>query len=203
MTYLNESEVDDEGFKTISFGALDNSPNNAPQDYYITEEMIGLELLFESLQLNSAEEFIYADLQFVGKSNAGNPNGDDLIMTRSSGNIRIWNEYWAFGGGRPDEDELTYVYPNPYKDDEHNSLNFQFYMVEAGDVIISIYNPNGQKVSELLNQQVGQGLQTFTFSDLPNATGDYNAYEQLESGIYIFVLETENRIKSKKFTILK
>ena len=98
---------------------------------------------------------------------------------------------------------MTYVYPNPYKDDEHNSLNFQFYMVEAGDVIISIYNPNGQKVSELLNQRVGQGLQTFTFSDLPNATGDYNAYEQLDSGIYIFVLETENRIKSKKFTILK
>ena len=203
MTYLNESEVDDEGFKTISFGALDNSPNNAPQDYYITEEMIGLELLFESLQLNSTEQFITADLQFVGKANAGNPNGDDLIMTRSSGNIRIWNEYWAFGGGRPDEDELTYVYPNPYKDDEHNSLNFQFYMVEAGDVIISIYNPNGQKVSELLNQQVGQGLQTFTFSDLPNATGDYNGYEELDSGIYIFVLETENRIKSKKFTILK
>jgi hypothetical protein len=76
-------------------------------------------------------------------------------------------------------------------------------MVEAGDVIISIYNPNGQKVSELLNQQVGQGLQTFTFSDLPDATGDYNAYEELDSGIYIFVLETENRIKSKKFTILK
>ena len=203
MTYLNESEVDDYGYKTISFGALDNSPNNAPQDYYITEEMIGLELLFESLQLDSAEEFIYADLQFVGKANAGNPNGDDLIMTRSSGNIRIWNEYWAFGGGEPGEDEMTYVYPNPYKDDEHNSLNFQFYMVEAGDVVISIYNPNGQKVSELLNQQVGQGLQTFTFSDLPSATGDYNAYKELDSGIYIFVLETENRIKSKKFTILK
>ena len=41
MTYLNESEVDDYGYKTISFGALDNSPNNAPEDYYITEEMIG------------------------------------------------------------------------------------------------------------------------------------------------------------------
>ena len=203
MTYLNESEVDEEGYKTISFGGLDNSPNNAPQDYYITEEMVGLELLFESLQLDSAEEFIYVDLQFVGKANAGNPNGDDLIMKRSSGNIRIWNEYWAFGGGEPGDDEMTYVYPNPYKDDEHNSINFQFFMVEAGDVVISIYNANGQKVSELLNQQVGQGLQTFTFSDLPNATGDYNAYQELDSGIYIFVLETENRIKSKKFTIIK
>ena len=203
MTYLNESEVDEEGYKTISFGGLDNSPNNAPQDYYITEEMVGLELLFESLQLESAEQFIYVDLQFVGKANAGNPNGDDLIMTRSSGNIRIWNEYWAFGGGEPGDDEMTYVYPNPYKDDEHSSINFQFFMVESGNAVISIYNANGQKVSELLNQEVGQGLQTFTFSDLPDATGDYNAYEELDSGIYIFVLETENRIKSKKFTIIK
>ena len=47
-----------------------------------------------------------SDLQFEGKANAGNPNGDDLIMTRSSGNIRIWNEYWAFGGGQPTEDEF-------------------------------------------------------------------------------------------------
>ena len=203
MTYLNESEVDEEGYKTISFGGLDNSPNNAPQDYYITEEMVGLELLFESLQLNSTEQFITVDLQFVGKANAGNPNGDDLIMKRSSGNIRIWNEYWAFGGGEPGDDEMTYVYPNPYKDDEHSSLNFQFYMAESGNAVISIYNTNGQKVSELLNQEVGQGLQTFTFSDLPNATGDYNAYKELDSGIYIFVLETENRIKSKKFTIIK
>ena len=55
-----------------------------------------------------------ADLQFVGKYAAGNPNGDDLLMERQSGNIRIWNKYWAFGGGQPQEDELTYVYPNPY-----------------------------------------------------------------------------------------
>ena len=30
MTYLNESEIDEEGYKTISFGSLENSPNNAP-----------------------------------------------------------------------------------------------------------------------------------------------------------------------------
>ena len=58
-------------------------------------------------------EWIIADLQFVGK-NAGNPNGDDLLMERQSGNIRIWNKYWAFGGGQPTEDEMTYIYPNPY-----------------------------------------------------------------------------------------
>ena len=48
ITYLNESEVDENGYITISFGALENSPNNAPEDYYITEEMVGLELIFNS-----------------------------------------------------------------------------------------------------------------------------------------------------------
>jgi hypothetical protein len=67
MTYLNESEIDEEGYKTISFGSLENSPNNAPIDYYITEELVGLQLVFQSLiSENNPDEWITADLQFVG-----------------------------------------------------------------------------------------------------------------------------------------
>ena len=125
-------------------------------------------------------------------------------MSRQSGNIRIWNKYWAFGGGQPTEDEMTYVFPNPYKDDEHSSLNFQFYMAETGQVSISIYNVNGQKVGTLLDEVVSDGMHTYTFSDLPDAFGEgYGGYQELESGVYLFVMETENKIKSKKFTIIK
>ena len=208
MTYLNESEPDDEGYTIISFGGLDNSPNNAPQDYYITEDMVALELIFRADSLSSStEEWTEADLKFVGKANAGNPNGDDLLMERQSGNISIWNEYWAFGGGRPEEDEITYVYPNPYREGSHDSINFQFYMIEEGNVTISIYNTLGQKIKELLNGNVGQGLHNYNFGSLPDALGGdesmFNGYEDLDSGIYLFVLETENRVKSKKFTIIK
>jgi len=205
MTYLNESEVDENGYVTISFGALENSPNNAPEEYYLTEELVGLELVFNStLNENNNQEWTEADLQFVGKANAGNPAGDDLLMERQSGNIRIWNKYWAFGGGQPTEDEMTYVFPNPYKDDEHNSINFQFYMAETGQVSISIYNVNGQKVGTLLDEVVNDGMHTYTFSDLPDAFGEgFGGYQELESGVYLFVMETEDRIKSKKFTIIK
>ena len=208
MTYLNESEEDEYGYTTISFGGLDNSPNNAPQDYYITEDIVGLELIFRADSLsNSAEEWTEADLQFVGKANAGNPNGDDLRMERQSGNIKIWNRYWAFGGGQPSEDEMTYVYPNPYKQGTHESINFQFFMVEEGNVTISIYNTLGQKIVELLNTNVGEGIHNYNFGSLPDAVGEgesmFNGYEDLDSGIYLFVLESENRIKSKKFTIIK
>jgi len=205
MTYLNESEIDDEGYKTISFGGLDNSPNNSPQDYYITEEMVGLQLIFNSkLNENNNQEWTEADLQFVGKANAGNPAGDDLFMDRQSGKIRIWNKFWAFGGGQPSEDEMTYVYPNPYKDSEHSSINFQFYMESTGQVSISIYNANGQKVGTLLDEVVNDGMHTYTFSDLPDAIGEgFGGYQELDSGVYLFVMETENKIKSKKFTIIK
>jgi hypothetical protein len=205
MTYLNESEIDDEGYKIISFGGLDNSPNNSPQDYYITEDMVGLQLIFNSrLNENNNQEWTEADLQFVGKANAGNPAGDDLLIERQSGKINIWNKFWAFGGGQPSEDEMTYVYPNPYKDSEHSSINFQFFMESTGQVSISIYNANGQKVGTILDEVVNDGMHTYTFSDLPDAFGEgFGGYQELDSGIYLFVMETENKIKSKKFTIIK
>ena len=206
MTYLNESEIDDEGYKTISFGSLENSPNNAPIDYYITEEIVGLQLVFQSLiSENNPDEWITADLQFVGKYAAGNPNGDDLLMERQSGNIRIWNKYWAFGGGEPGEDELTYIYPNPFIQSEHNDINFQFFMESAGDVKISIYNINGQKIATIFEDSVQEGLHNFKFDELPESSDPqfHSGYQNLESGIYVFLMETENKIKTKKFTILK
>ena len=206
MTYLNESEIDEEGYKTISFGSLENSPNNAPIDYYITDEIVGLQLVFQSLiSENNPDEWITADLQFVGKYAAGNPNGDDLLMERQSGNIRIWNKYWAFGGGQPQEDELTYVYPNPFIQSEHNDINFQFFMEQAGDVKISIYNINGQKVATILEESVQEGLHNFKFDELPESSDPqfHSGYQNLDSGIYVFLMETENKIKTKKFTILK
>ena len=206
MTYLNESEIDDEGYKTISFGSLENSPNNAPIDYYITEELVGLQLVFQSLiSENNPDEWITADLQFVGKYAAGNPNGDDLLMERQSGNIRIWNKYWAFGGGQPQEDELTYVYPNPFIQSEHNDINFQFFMESEGDVKISIYNINGQKISTIFEGSVQEGLHNFKFDELPESSDPqfHSGYKNLESGIYVFLMETENKIKTKKFTIIK
>ena len=206
MTYLNESEIDEEGYKTISFGSLENSPNNAPIDYYITEEIVGLQLVFQSLiSENNPDEWITADLQFVGKYAAGNPNGDDLLMERQSGNIRIWNKYWAFGGGEPSEDELTYIYPNPFIQSEHNDINFQFFMEQAGDVKISIYNINGQKIATIFEDSVQEGLHNFKFDELPESSDPqfHSGYQNLESGIYVFLMETENKIKTKKFTILK
>ena len=201
MTYVNESEVDEQGYKTLSFGGMDNSPNNAPRDYYITEEMVALQLVFQADFPDT--EWTEADLTFVGKANAGNPNGDDLVMERNDGKILVWNKYWAFGGGQPTEDEMTYIYPNPFK----QRANFQFFMEQEGNVTISIYNIVGQRIGVVLDEVVGQGIHTFDFTNEPSVwlpeVSVYEGYEVLEPGIYIFVMETGSRIKSKKFTVLK
>jgi hypothetical protein len=72
-------------------------------------------------------------------------------------------------------------------------------------VMISIYNANGQKIGTILDEVITDGMHTYTFSDLPNPFGEggYGGYEDLQPGIYLFVMETENKIKSKKFTIIK
>ena len=42
------------------------------------------------------------------------------------------------------------------------------------------------------------------FLRLADAFGEgFGGYQELESGVYLFVMETEERIKSKKFTIIK
>ena len=42
-------------------------------------------------------------------------------MERQSGKNKYMEQILEVGGGQPTEDEMTYVFPNPYKDDEHGS----------------------------------------------------------------------------------
>ena len=163
--------------------------------------MVGLELVFTADFPDA--EWTEADLTFVGKANAGNPNGDDLLMQRQDGKVLVWNKYWAFGGGKPDEDDITYIYPNPFED----SANFQFFMEQPGNAKISIYNPVGQLIGVVLNEFVDAGIHTFDFTNSPNIwlpeVSVYLGYQTLKPGIYLFVLETDNKIKSKKFTVIR
>jgi flagellar hook assembly protein FlgD len=78
-------------------------------------------------------------------------------------------------------------------------------MESAGDVKISIYNINGQKISTIFEESVQEGLHNFKFDELPQSTDPqlHTGYDNLKSGIYVFLMETENKIKTKKFTILK
>ena len=200
MTYVNVHEPKN-GWQRISFGGMDYSPSNAPQTYHITKETIGLKLVFKATF--PEYEWTTAPIRFVGKHAAGNPSGRDLSMKRKDGEVLVWNKYWAFGGGKPDEEAMTYNYPNPFEE----NTTFQFYLDESKDVKLYILNSIGQRVGTLLDQHILAGLHTFEFTNKPSVflpgVSSFENHQKLEPGVYIFVLQTDNRIKANKFTVVK
>ena len=189
MTYVNVGDIVD-GWQRVSFGGMDYSPGNAPERYWINRQMIGLKLLF------SAEfppgEWTDAPIRFVGKYAAGNPSGKDLTVKRDDGMVRVWNKYWLFGGSEPDNEEITYNFPNPFTE----NTKFQFYLSEPQNVKLYIVNSMGQKVGTLLDAHVLSGIHYFDFTNEPNVWIP-------EQSVYVFVLQTDTRIKTSKFTVIK
>jgi len=200
MTYVNVHDAVD-GWKRVSFGGVDYSPSNKPETYWIDKEITGLKLLFEADFPD--REWTTAPIRFKGKYSAGSPAGRDLLMKRNDGQVLVWNKYWAFGGSEPDGDGITYNYPNPFKE----NTTFQFYLPESKDVKLYILNSIGQKVGTLLNEHVLEGLHTFDFTNEPSVwipeMSVYENHQKLEPGVYIFVMQTNNKIKANKFTVVK
>ena len=124
-------------------------------------------------------------------------------MDRQDGKVLVWNKYWAFGGGEPGEEDITYNYPNPFKHD----TRFQFYVDELERVKLYILNSNGQYVGTLLDEMVEPGIHTFDFANEPSVwlpeVSVYQEHQTLEPGVYVFVLQTDKRIKANKFTVVK
>ena len=201
MTYVNVHEPSLDGWQKVSFGGMDYSPNNAPERYLIDKEMIGLKLLFTADF--PPGEWTDAPIRFVGKYSAGTPAGRDLTMDRDDGLVRVWNKYWLFGGSKPEEEEITYNYPNPFKD----NTKFQFYLDEAKDVKIFILNSMGQRVGTLVDEHILPGIHYFDFTNEPSVwipeQSVFESHKKLEPGVYIFVLQTDNKIKSNKFTVTR
>jgi hypothetical protein len=59
----------------------------------------------------------------------------------------------------------------------------------------------------LLDEVVGQGIHTFDFTNEPSVwlpeVSVFENHRSLEPGVYIFVLETDKKIKANKFTVIK
>ncbi len=163
--------------------------------------MVGLKLLF------SADfppgEWTDAPIRFVGKYAAGNPSGKDLTVKRDDGIVRVWNKYWLFGGKEPTTEEMTYNFPNPFSE----NTRFQFFLHESKHVKLYILNSMGQKVGMLMDEHVLPGIHYFDFTNEPNVwipeQSVYEGHKKLEPGVYIFVLQTDNKIKTNKFTVVK
>lgn len=87
----------------------------------------------------------------------------------------------------PDDYELKQNFPNPF----NPSTKIEFFLKQSGKVRLDIYNLIGQKVAELINEELSAGFHYVNF----NAS-------DLASGIYIYQLKVGNKFTSAKKMIL-
>jgi hypothetical protein len=83
---------------------------------------------------------------------------------------------------------LEQNYPNPF----NPATNIRFTLPMSGIVNLSIYNLLGEKVKEVLNQEMVSGSYEVTFDG-----------SKLSSGLYLYTIKTGNYTASKKMILMK
>jgi N-acetylneuraminic acid mutarotase len=84
--------------------------------------------------------------------------------------------------------ELTQNYPNPF----NPKTSIRFSIPETGNVKLSLYNPLGQEVCTILNEVKESGTHLVNFDA-----------SELNSGMYIYKLESGSFVQSKKMILIK
>jgi hypothetical protein len=90
--------------------------------------------------------------------------------------------------GLPTEFSLDQNYPNPF----NPTTNIQFSLPEASSVKLVVYNLLGQEVATLLNSVMEAGTHKVNF-DAAN----------LNTGLYVYKLEANDFVATKKMMLMK
>lgn len=88
----------------------------------------------------------------------------------------------------PDDFSLNQNYPNPF----NPSTKITFGLPSRSEVSLKVFNTLGEQVAELVNGSLEAGTHSYNF-DASNLT----------SGIYIYSLQTDAGVISKKMTLIK
>ena len=91
-------------------------------------------------------------------------------------------------GGLLKSFSLEQNYPNPF----NPSTTLRFTLPDAGIVNLAIYNLLGEKVEEVLNQEMTSGSYEVSFDA-----------SKLSSGVYLYTIRTANHTASKKMILMK
>jgi hypothetical protein len=90
--------------------------------------------------------------------------------------------------GSPTKFELSQNYPNPF----NPTTTIKYSLPQSGNVKLTVYNLLGEQVAELVNGFIEAGIHTINFS-----AGNFN------SGVYIFKIEANGFVQSRKMTLIK
>jgi flagellar hook assembly protein FlgD len=93
----------------------------------------------------------------------------------------------------PTKYALHQNYPNPF----NPSTTIKYDLKAKTDVKLTIYNVLGQKVRTLVNMNQSAGFKNIVWDGL-NDVG-----EQVSTGVYIYRIEADNFVKSRKMVFMK
>jgi hypothetical protein len=113
---------------------------------------------------------------------ASNMHGKTIIVTSVASDKPLPSAYY-----------LKQNYPNPF----NPSTSMSFGLPTEDNVMIVIFNSVGEKVRTLLSGRLDAGVHTISW-DGTDETGKLVA-----SGVYLYKLETDNYIESKKMLLMK
>ncbi len=88
----------------------------------------------------------------------------------------------------PNEYQLFQNYPNPF----NPSTKIKFNLPESSNVNLEIYNILGQKIAELVNEQLTAGSHEVEFNS-----------KEFASGLYFYKLSANDFISIKNMMIIK
>lgn len=147
-------------------------------------------------------EFWRFNLYRFDRSSTDDPNGEPTGWNQTSGGQHEPSRFGAitFVGLPTDVEQfgiatntltelsLKQNFPNPF----NPITNISYSLAESGFVKLKVYDQLGNEVASLVNEEQPQG----------NYKIEFNA-ESLASGVYIYKLEHNNHIITKKLTLLK
>ena len=123
-------------------------------------------------------------------------DGIDSVKARGEDRVLYVNRYDYLSiesEGIPDEFALHENYPNPF----NPTTQIRFDLPEISNATLTIYNRIGQKIRTFNMQSASAGYHALTW----NATNDLGA--PVSAGVYLYQLQTEGFIKTKKMILLK
>jgi hypothetical protein len=131
---------------------------------------------------NSPKEYLFED-----KNVSSGKYSYRLKQIDTAGNF-TYSKTIEINFGLPAEFELSQNYPNPF----NPVTTIKFSLPESGNVKLTIYNLLGEQVEEPINEFKNAGVHTINF----------NASE-LNSGVYIYKIESNGFVQSRKMTLIK
>ena len=110
------------------------------------------------------------------------------LIVDAAKRVGVSNELVESSTNKPYSLHLSQNYPNPF----NPSTNIEFYMPQAGELSLEVFNLLGQKVATITNGFYAAGTHSMQFDA-----------STLSSGVYVFMLRSSTQVRSRKFTLIK